>query len=203
MSGVSATDVNVIGAADRINVVGTSGSGKSTFSCRLAEIKGVPYVEMDQLFWKPDWQESSDEEFFARLQNATAADRWVLDGNYHRTRSMKWNRSQVVVYLDLPFVPNMLQLTWRCVKRSVSGDEIWPGTGNRESLAKTFFSSDSVLWWAITHHASNRRRYLATDSFADYPHIHLVHLTSRRQIAACLAAVADLMHEPAQAGGKP
>lgn len=35
----------------KINVVGTSGSGKSTFSRRLAAQLAIPYIEMDALFW--------------------------------------------------------------------------------------------------------------------------------------------------------
>ena len=41
----------------RINVVGTSGSGKSTFSQVLANKLNYPYLEMDAMFWKPNWQE--------------------------------------------------------------------------------------------------------------------------------------------------
>jgi len=46
----------------RINVIGTSGSGKSSFSKRLAEKLDVPYIELDALHWKPNWTESTDEE---------------------------------------------------------------------------------------------------------------------------------------------
>ena len=46
----------------RINVIGTSGSGKSSFSKRLAEKLDVPYIELDALHWKPNWTKSTDEE---------------------------------------------------------------------------------------------------------------------------------------------
>lgn len=35
----------------RINVVGTSASGKSTFACALAAKLGLSYIELDNLFW--------------------------------------------------------------------------------------------------------------------------------------------------------
>ena len=41
----------------KINVVGTSGSGKSTLARQLAERLDVPYIEMDRLYWRPEWQE--------------------------------------------------------------------------------------------------------------------------------------------------
>jgi len=45
----------------RINVVGTSGSGKTTVARRAAEALGVPFVELDALHWEPGWQEAPDE----------------------------------------------------------------------------------------------------------------------------------------------
>jgi gluconate kinase len=39
---------------DKVNVVGTSGSGKSTFSQQLARVLDCEYIEMDRLHWKPN-----------------------------------------------------------------------------------------------------------------------------------------------------
>jgi len=41
----------------RINVVGTSASGKSTFARMLAQKLQLDYIELDDLFWLDDWQE--------------------------------------------------------------------------------------------------------------------------------------------------
>jgi len=74
----------------KINVVGVSGSGKSTFSRKLAKKLNYPYLEMDAMFWKPCWQESSNEEFFNKLNEQLSRPVWVLDGNYHRSLKIKW-----------------------------------------------------------------------------------------------------------------
>ncbi|MCG8379852.1 MAG: (d)CMP kinase, partial [Proteobacteria bacterium] len=71
-------------AARRINVVGSSGSGKSTVAKKLAARINAPYVELDALNWKPNWTESTDDELFPDLESALAGDAWVLDGNYTR-----------------------------------------------------------------------------------------------------------------------
>ena len=54
----------------RINVVGTSATGKSTFSRSLAAKLGLHYIELDNLFWLDDWQESSNEALFSKLKTA-------------------------------------------------------------------------------------------------------------------------------------
>ena len=67
----------------RVNVVGTSGSGKSTFCKRLSELLDAPHIEMDRLYHKPNWGEPTSEEFEAIVAEAIKPDCWVLDGNYH------------------------------------------------------------------------------------------------------------------------
>ena len=99
----------------RINVVGTSGSGKSTFAKSIAKKINAPYVQMDEIFWKPNWKESCDEEFFSKVEVVVSTDRWILDGNYKRTIPIKWKRVQMVVYLDLPFHV----VLYRIIKRSL------------------------------------------------------------------------------------
>ncbi len=68
----------------KINVIGTTGSGKSTFSRKLADKLSYPCAHMDELFWKPNWVESSDAEFFPKVESFVSKDSWVLDGNYKR-----------------------------------------------------------------------------------------------------------------------
>ena len=85
----------------RINVVGTSGSGKSTFARQLSEALNLPCYEMDRLFWKPDWQSSPDDEMFQKVRDVTSQLSWVLDGNYTRTIPIKWQNVQLVIWLDM------------------------------------------------------------------------------------------------------
>ncbi len=184
------TQIEHLHNAQRINVVGTSGTGKSTFARRLANLKGIPYIEMDQLYWLPDWREPQDSAFFPKLQQALTGNAWVLDGNYHRSCPIKWPLTQVVVFLDLPFVRTVAQVTRRTIARSRSRQELWPGTGNRETLRKGFLSADSVIWWSITHHAKGRRRYLNPRLLDDYPETRLLHLNSRSRIQAVLDGMA-------------
>lgn len=46
-----------------INVIGTSASGKSIFSKKLAGKLNLAYIELDDLFWFDDWIESFDRKF--------------------------------------------------------------------------------------------------------------------------------------------
>ena len=56
--------------SDRVNLVGSSGSGKSTLGQALAQALGQPVVEIDDLFWGPNWTPTPDETFLPRLSAA-------------------------------------------------------------------------------------------------------------------------------------
>src|SRR5438105_587112 len=77
---------------NRIVVVGTTNAGKTTMARRLAAKLGVPHVELDALFWEPNWTEADDDVFVERVQNATAGDRWVACGNYSQAHAVLWPR---------------------------------------------------------------------------------------------------------------
>lgn len=147
--------------ARRINVVGTSGTGKTTFSRELSAVLGIPCHEMDRLYWLPGWKGRADEDFLASVSDVAAGDRWVLDGNYNRSTPVKWARVECVVWLDYSFGRTLFQAVSRAVRRALAKDELWPGTGNRESFRQSFFSRKSVLLWTLKTYRSNRLRYLA------------------------------------------
>lgn len=50
----------------KVNVVGTSGSVKSTLARRLAQAISVPCIEIDTLWWRKNSQECGDEEILRR-----------------------------------------------------------------------------------------------------------------------------------------
>jgi adenylate kinase family enzyme len=162
----------------KVNVVGTSGSGKTTFARRLAEILNIPHVEMDELFWGPNWTQPGDAELFSRLKLEICKPSWILDGNYTRTIPIKWPEGDSIIWLDIPFLTTLTRVTRRAIDRIISKRELWPGTGNRETFRGCFCSRDSVILWSIRTHAHNRRKYLRLMQDKKYAHIKFVRLRS-------------------------
>ena len=164
---------------NKINVVGTSGSGKTTFGRQLAAALGVDHIEMDAVFWDKDWQESPDEVFLPNLEAVLNKDRWVLDGNYTRTVDIKWKDVDTVIWVDLPFLQTLWQITKRSFSRVLTQQELW-GTGNVESFGR-MFSRDSIILWSIKTHSRTRHKYEAAMINEDYAHINFIRLRSRRE----------------------
>ncbi|MGQ7261708.1 adenylate kinase [Vreelandella sp. V005] len=132
--------------------------------------------------------------FFGRLEAAlaTSPEGWVLDGNFDRTRPIKWRDVFIVVWIDYPFWRVFSQAIFRDIKRIISQEELWPGTGNRESFRKTFLSRESVLLWSLKTWRQNRQRYFADMINPRYAHIQVVRLRSRKEALALVKSLATL-----------
>lgn len=173
----------------RINVIGTSGTGKTTFGRELAHVLQIPFVELDAIFWGPDWSEPDDSELFQRLSAALIGDSWVLDGNYSRTIDVKWNRVESVIWLDYSFPRTVLQAVKRALSRIITQEELWPGTGNRESLKK-LFSQDSIVLWTIQTYSRRKKKIQGYLSSGQYQHIIFHRIRSPKQASEFLKSAA-------------
>ena len=88
---------------DRILVMGSPGSGKSTFARRLSQITDIPVVSLDALFWKPGWKPSDAAEFEARVAEAVRGPRWIIDGDYiWWAGDIRRGVADAVIWFDLP-----------------------------------------------------------------------------------------------------
>ena len=81
------------------------GLGQDDPGGALAAALGARHVELDSIYHQPDWTPLADEEFRARVDEATGDGRWVVDGNYSAVREVVWNRADTVVWFDLPTPP--------------------------------------------------------------------------------------------------
>jgi adenylate kinase family enzyme len=164
----------------RVVILGTAGSGKSWLAGRLAARLDLRIVELDALFWGPDWQPAPFELFRYRIECETRDGDWIVVGNYGQVRDLVWREADTLVWIDLPLRVVMVQLLGRTVWRIATAEDLW-GTGNRESVRKAFFSRDSILLWALKTHQRNRVRFEA--EFARLPETkRVVRLQSRRAV---------------------
>lgn len=173
---------------DRVAVISSGpGAGKTLFARRLAEAIGAPHVELDALFWGPNWRQVEPEEYRRRVGAAAAKSRWVLDGNYRSVRDLVWPRADTLVWLDYPLWVSFSRLLWRTLSRWRDRTELWPGTGNRESLRLIFLSRDSILLWALTTWRGRRKRFEGDIARPEHAHLAVLRLRSTRQAEAWLA----------------
>jgi len=168
----------------RISVVGNTGSGKTTLAEAVAARLGLPRLELDGVFHQPDWQPLETEEFRRIVSDFTAAEGWVVDGNYSAVRDIVWDRADTVIWVDPPRHRLMRRLAQRTLRRMATGAELW--NGNRERWRYLFRREESILLYAWTNHRRVRARYESARSDPANAHLTFVRLRTPDETAALL-----------------
>ena len=71
----------MLGIVQRVLILGRGGAGKTTFARRLAEITGLPNIELDSHFWQPDLTPLSAQAWLQRQEQLMASTGWIMDGD--------------------------------------------------------------------------------------------------------------------------
>ena len=151
----------------RVAVMGSSGSGKTTFARKLAEALEVAHLELDAINWRPDWVDlgkTDPAQFVREVEAAVAADGWVTDGNYSAVRATILRRATHLIWLDYERSVIMPRVIGRSFQRAIDKRELWPGTGNRERF-RNWLKKDHPMRWAWD--TFDRRRAGYAGLFAD------------------------------------
>ena len=139
----------------RLRVLGSTGSGKTTAGRAIAAALGVPFLELDNVFWhlvQPMYSTNrSDEECRALLREfLDAHDAWVIEGSYLRWSQLTLDSATEAVLIELPLYRRLWRLwgRWWVGRRGLQG-------GDDARLSSTFW----LFRWAVwgSRHGLRRR----------------------------------------------
>jgi adenylate kinase family enzyme len=172
----------------RIVIIGSTGSGKTTLANRLACTLNLSHVELDALYWGPNWADTPEDEFRRRVREALSGSRWVIDGNYGQVRDITWGRATDLIWLDYSLMLIWSRLFRRALQRILQKEELW--NGNRESWRGQFFSRDSLFLYAYTSRKRHHQTYPVLFSQPKYAHLQVEHFRSPEETASWLKMIA-------------
>jgi len=117
----------------RILVIGSPGSGKSTFSKNLANILGLPLLHLDRIYHIDNYNQISREELKSKIIGFINENRsFIIDGNYNATMEWRMQFADTVFLLDIN--PDI------CIKNAISRTKC---TTERSDMAPGF--DDSIM----------------------------------------------------------
>ena len=191
MADLTSSNQARIRVVERIAVVGSSGSGKSTVARGLSIALGIPHLELDSVFHQPGWAQLPTDEFQDAVRSFTDGEAWVVDGNYTRQgiTDIVWPRADTVVWLDLPRSQTMRRIGARTLRRVSRGEKLWNGNQERWRNIVDPRPEENILLWTWTRYNKVKEQY--GDRFDDpqWADVNRVRLTSSGEVGAFLQAV--------------
>jgi adenylate kinase family enzyme len=140
----------------RAQVMGVSCSGKSTAARKIADKTGAAFIDLDDLFWLPGWQESTLEDFRAKTIKAISAQpHFVIAGNYSKVHDITLGVSDIIIWLNFPFYLVFYRAVTRTFKRLFDQQPVC--NGNVEN-ARQVFSKNSIILWVLKSFRARRRK---------------------------------------------
>lgn len=85
---------------NRISIIGGSGSGKSTLATILSNKFGLPAIHLDSINFNSNWEEINKNTRDNIILEKSNEDKWIIDGNYLKTLPYRFDRADLIIWLD-------------------------------------------------------------------------------------------------------
>lgn len=168
---------------ERVAVVGSGGSGKTTFAETLRVVTGLPLVHLDEQYWHPGWVETPRDEWQTLVRGLVADERWIIDGNYGGTFDVRFERADTVIVLALARRICIYRVLKRVVRNWHRPTQA-PGCPERADLS-------FLLWlWCFPRDA---RPQLDEALNRHRERVDVVELTTRRAVRGYLDGLAHVV----------
>lgn len=88
---------------NRIVILGSSGTGKTTLCRMLSDKLHIKALHLDSVYWLKDWNNLNKEQFDIYMKEYLRKNnRWVIDGNYSNNNHFTYrlNLADTIIFLD-------------------------------------------------------------------------------------------------------
>ncbi len=175
----------------RIVIIGRTGSGKTTLARELAAALGMPHVELDALYFGPNFSTVPLSVLRERTSAAIAGDRWVTDGNKSAVRDLVWPRADTIIWLDYSIMVSLWRLGRRALWRTSVLRAQAAEAGGKTGLPRQFLAGAKGVLTALRSHMGQRREFPRMFAKPENQHLAVVRLRSPRATRRWLARVIE------------
>ncbi|TYS60552.1 DNA topology modulation protein [Bacillus infantis] len=159
----------------RIIILGSGGSGKSTFAVQLGHTLDIPVTHLDALYWGPGWVKTPEDEWQEKQKKYLKEKSWIIDGNFSSSLDLRIKAADTIIFLDLP----RYICLFRALKRSLRDyGKTRPdmGEGCREKFDLKF------LKWVWNFPQKGRKKIINRLNSPTVQDKTIIHLRSPRSV---------------------
>ena len=144
---------------NRISILGGSGSGKSTLCTILSKELGLPAIHLDAINFNPDWEEIDKQERDKIISAKSKEDKWIIDGNYNKTLQERFDKADLIIWLDYSTVTQLKGVIKRYLKTYNKERPEIPGCKERLDF--------TIIKYVFTY--NKKKRPVIADYLKDIP----------------------------------
>ncbi len=137
--------------ANKISIIGGSGTGKTTLSESLSKDLNMPVYHIDGIHHLKNWEIRKKEETDKIIHDIIKKDKWIIDGTYTKTLEDRVKVSDLIIYLDYSTIAQVKGAMGRFIKNH--GKEKPEIPGCKEQMNFKFFML--VVKWR-----KNKRQFI-------------------------------------------
>ncbi|MCA1054111.1 AAA family ATPase [Rossellomorea aquimaris] len=107
---------------NKIHIIGSIGSGKTTLAKALSKQLNIPYHELDNVVWKRSDTgdvKRTEEERDSQLQSIINTQQWIIEGAHHKWVSSSFRHADLILFLDTNISIRRIRIIKRYVKQKL------------------------------------------------------------------------------------
>ncbi|WP_445477343.1 AAA family ATPase [Lysinibacillus irui] len=112
-----------MGIPQRIHIIGSVGSGKTTLARELSNTYQIPYYELDNVVWirkKSGDSMRTEQERMAYLQSIVQTESWIIEGIHQEEWVIQsFQQADCIIFLDTPYKIRIFRIIKRFVKQKI------------------------------------------------------------------------------------
>lgn len=106
---------------EKVHIIGSVGSGKTTLARTLSKKYNIPYYELDNVVWKRHKLSDirrTDEERDKYLEEIVSTNRWIIEGVHnHKWVTKSFKNADLIIFLDTPYFVRIYRIIKRYIRQ--------------------------------------------------------------------------------------
>ena len=107
------------------------GTGKTTLSNNLSKLFNIPVIHLDGIHHLPNWEIRDKSERDKIILSSIEKDKWIIDGTYHHTLKQRFERADLIIWLDYSTFTQLKGIFKRFIKNPNKEKPEIPGCKER------------------------------------------------------------------------